>query len=131
MTNSCVDSPITGNSQDTKVSDSFSDSEMVSEDESSRPVQSEVTNAGEVSGEESHGPKLIEQPTTVDMVIEEEPTTNNTKRKIEDTNNVTDVNDLPSKKSRPDSGKFSGSHEPKNMSLCMIANDNNLKIPMI
>lgn len=123
-----------GNSQDTKVSDSCLDAEMVSgrvvcgaakrtlrtthlnhwlsqfsqvsEDELPAPVQPKVDDAEEVSDEELPGPKLAELPADAEMVSEEELPANKSKRKNQGPDDTENANDTPNKRARPDASKL-------------------------
>lgn len=70
-------------------------------------MQPEVVNTESMSVEELPAPILAESPTDVELVTEEELTLNKSKRKIESMNDISEVNDTPTKKSRPDIGELS------------------------
>lgn len=94
-----------GCSQDTKVSNEL-DAEMVSEDELPAPAQPKIDDAEDLSDEELPGPKRAELPADTEVVSEDEfPSSNKTKRKIEDgheANTTNDNSETPKKRAKPE-----------------------------
>lgn len=81
------------NSQDTKVSNEL-DAEMVSEDELPAPAQPKIDDAEDLSDEDLPAPKRAELPADTEIVSEDElPSSNKTKRKIEDGHEADSTND--------------------------------------
>lgn len=95
-----------GCSQDTKISNEL-DAEMVSEDELPAPAKPKVNDAEDLSDEELPGPKRAELPADVEEVVSEDefPSSNKSKRKIEDGHEAdftNDTSETPKKRAKPE-----------------------------